>query len=62
MMHNFLLYIDPGTDSLLFQALLSAFFTGIVFVKRIKFFLLSKFSGFKKSKDKINKSLRDDQP
>jgi hypothetical protein len=43
-----LLYIDPGAGSLIFQALLSAFLSFILFYKRILFFLKSKF----KKKDK----------
>lgn len=39
----FILYIDPGTGSLLFQALLSGFLTIVVFFKRIKAFLMLKF-------------------
>jgi len=44
-----LLYIDPGSGSLLFQALLSGLFTILVFFKRIKLFLKLKFG--KKPKD-----------
>ena len=39
----FILYIDPGTGSLLFQALLSGFLTIVVFFKRIMAFLKLKF-------------------
>jgi hypothetical protein len=39
----FLLYIDPGTGSLLFQALLSGFLTAVVFYKRIIAFIKFKF-------------------
>jgi hypothetical protein len=39
----FILYIDPGTGSLLFQALLSGFLTIVVFFKRIKAFIMMKF-------------------
>jgi hypothetical protein len=38
-----LLYIDPGAGSLIFQALLSAFLSFILFYKRILFYLKSKF-------------------
>jgi len=38
-----ILYIDPGTGSLLFQALLSGFLTIVVFFKRIKTFIKLKF-------------------
>jgi len=44
----YILYIDPGTGSLLFQALLSGFLTILVFFKRIKAFIMFKFM----SKDK----------
>jgi hypothetical protein len=44
-----LLYIDPGSGSLLFQALLSGFFTILVFFKRIVSYL--KFI-FQKKEDK----------
>jgi hypothetical protein len=47
----FILYIDPGTGSLLFQALLSGFLTIVVFFKRIKAFIKLKFMS-KKSNDK----------
>jgi len=39
----FILYIDPGTGSLLFQALLSGLLTVVVFFKRIKAFIKLKF-------------------
>ena len=39
----FILYIDPGTGSLLFQALLSGFLTIVVFFKRIKAFIKLSF-------------------
>ena len=39
----YILYIDPGTGSLLFQALLSGFLTIVVFFKRIKAFIMMKF-------------------
>ena len=35
----YLLYIDPGSGSLLFQALLSGFLTVVVFFKRIVAFI-----------------------
>jgi hypothetical protein len=34
-MHPFILYIDPGSGSLLFQALLSGFLTFVLFFKNI---------------------------
>ncbi len=39
-----LLYIDPGTGSLFYQAILSALLTGSVFFKRIKIFIKGKRS------------------
>jgi len=39
----FLLYIDPGSGSLFFQALLSGFLTVIVFFKKIVGYLKYKF-------------------
>jgi hypothetical protein len=38
-----LLYIDPGSGSLLFQALLSGLLTVVVFFKRIVAFIKFKF-------------------
>lgn len=35
MAHFTLLYIDPGSGSLLFQALVSGFLTIVIFFKRI---------------------------
>ena len=35
MLHT-ILYIDPGTGSLLYQAVLSGFLTGIFYFKKIK--------------------------
>ena len=43
----FLLYIDPGSGSLLFQALISAFLTVAVFYKKIIFYVKAKFGNFK---------------
>ncbi len=40
----YLLYIDPGSGSLLFQALLSGLLTVVVFFKRIVAFIKFKFS------------------
>ena len=42
-MSQFLLYIDPGSGSLLFQALLSGFLTALVFFKRIVAYFKYKF-------------------
>ena len=39
----FILYIDTGSGSLFFQALLSGFFTVLVFFKRIVAFFKFKF-------------------
>ncbi len=39
----YLLYIDPGSGSLLFQALLSGLLTVVVFFKRIVGFIKFKF-------------------
>jgi len=41
---TFLAYIDPGTGSLLFQALLSGFLTIVVFYKRVISFIKKVFS------------------
>ena len=40
----YLLYIDPGSGSLLFQALLSGLLTVVVFFERIVAFIKFKFS------------------
>ena len=42
-MKVFLLYIDPGSGSLIFQALLSGLLTAVVFFKRIVAFFKFKF-------------------
>jgi hypothetical protein len=52
----FILYIDPGTGSLLFQALLSGFLTIVVFFKRIKAFIMLKFMPKDKEMHKDEKS------
>jgi len=44
----YLLYIDPGSGSLLFQALLSGFLTVVVFFKRIVNFIKFKLGKVKK--------------
>jgi hypothetical protein len=49
-----LLYIDPGSGSLLFQALLSGLLTFVVFFKRIVAFFKFKF-GKKKSEEDLDK-------
>jgi len=43
-MLNHFIYIDPGSGSLLFQALLSSLLTGLVFIKRITMFIKSLFT------------------
>ncbi len=43
----FLAYIDPGSGSLLFQALLSGLLTVILFFKRIVAYFKYKFGGGK---------------
>jgi len=56
----FILYIDPGTGSLLFQALLSGFLTIVVFFKRIKAFIMMKFMS-KEDKD-MHKDEKTNEP
>jgi hypothetical protein len=51
----YLLYIDPGSGSLLFQALLSGLLTVVVFFKRIVAFFKFKFG--KKNTDHSSDSL-----
>lgn len=43
MLHVSLLYLDPGSGSLLFQALISGFLTIMIFFKKIIAFLKFKF-------------------
>lgn len=47
-MKNILLYIDPGTGSLLFQIVLSAIISSLIFIKRIIEYFKIKFNKFKK--------------
>ena len=54
----YILYIDPGTGSLLFQALLSGFLTIVVFFKRIKAFIMMKFM----SKEDMHKEEKSNEP
>jgi len=54
----FILYIDPGTGSLLFQALLSGFLTIVVFFKRIMAFIKLKFG----RKEQSNKDEKSNEP
>jgi hypothetical protein len=49
-MYSFFLYIDPGSGSLLFQALLSGLLTILMFFKRILAYFKYKF-GKKKSEE-----------
>ena len=49
-MFSLLGYIDPGAGSLLFQALLSAGITLLVFAKKIWFFIKGVFLSLKKGK------------
>jgi hypothetical protein len=49
-----LLYIDPGSGSLLFQALLSGLLTVVVFFKRIVAYIKLRF-GKKKSDEDLDK-------
>jgi hypothetical protein len=51
-MSHFLLYIDPGSGSLLFQALLSGLLTALVFFKRIVAYFKYKFG--KKNTEEID--------
>lgn len=53
-MKDFLLYIDPGSGSLLFQAILSGLLTALVFLKKIVAFFKFKF-GNKRVDDEIDK-------
>lgn len=56
----FILYIDPGTGSLLFQALLSGFLTIVVFFKRIKAFIMMKFMS--KEDKEMHKDEKSNEP
>jgi hypothetical protein len=49
-MSQFLLYIDPGSGSLMFQTLLSGLLTVLVFFKQIVSYLKYKF-GKKKTEE-----------
>ena len=55
----FLLYLDPGSGSLLFQALLSGLLTVVVFFKRIVAYLKFKFGKAEKTSE-IEKIEEDD--
>ncbi len=52
-MQSFFLYIDPGSGSLLFQALLSVILTVLVFLKRIVAYIKYEF-GKKNTEEKDN--------
>jgi hypothetical protein len=56
----FLIYIDPGSGSLLFQALLSGLLTVTIFFKRILVFLNFKF-GKRKKEDSVDNLDQSDQ-
>jgi hypothetical protein len=51
----FILYIDPGSGSLLFQAFLSGLLTIVVYYKRIVAFLKFKFGKNKSNAEDENK-------
>ena len=51
-MSLFFLYIDPGSGSLLFQAILSGLATGLIFLKKILTFFKIKF-GKNKTEEEI---------
>ena len=58
-MKSFLLYIDPGTGSLIFQAILSGLLTVIIFFKRIVSFVKFIFKGNVKSKNGSYKNTKE---
>ncbi len=51
MLAFILLYLDPGSGSLLFQALISGFLTILIFFKHIISFFKFKFKKKEKSED-----------
>ena len=53
-MTNILLYIDPGSGSLIFQALLSGFLTLLVFYKRVIAYIKSFFTKEKNKAEEEN--------
>jgi hypothetical protein len=54
-MSHSLIYIDPGSGSLLFQALLSGLFTALIFFRRIITYFKYKFRNKKSGElDNIN--------
>lgn len=58
-MKSFLLYIDPGTGSLIFQAILSGLLTVIIFFKRIVSFVKFIFKINIKSKNEFDKNTKE---
>ncbi len=56
----FILYIDPGTGSLLFQAILSGFLTIVVFFKKIISFIKLKFMS--KQDQQLHKDDQNNEP
>lgn len=56
----FILYIDPGTGSLLFQAILSGFLTIVVFFKKIISFIKLKFMS--KRDQQLHKDDQNNEP
>ena len=55
----FLLYLDPGSGSLLFQALLSGLLTVVVFFKRIVAYIKFRFGKAEETSD-LEKKEEDD--
>ena len=53
-MISYLLYIDPGTGSLFYQAILSGILTVSVFYKSIKTYITNTF--FNSNKAEVNKA------
>jgi len=49
---SFLVYVDPGSGSIIFQALLSGLLTVLVFFKRIAAYLKSLFKNKESEKPK----------
>jgi hypothetical protein len=49
MIHSFLLYIDPGSGSMIIQMLIGVAVAVGVFFRRIKFFFVNLFSKKEKS-------------
>lgn len=53
-MYYYLIYIDPGSGSLLFQALLSGLLTVLVFFKQIAAFIKVRFGSRKSKKSELD--------